>query len=162
MMMTAVSACRPLRARRTSRPSMSGSLRSRSTRSGLTSSAVWRPSLPVPTPWTSIWSPASTREQRVRMFRSSSTTRMLSILPKIADIPAASPNFLPPRKPPLGVPERRLAYYRRDRTKERFALDISGQRAGPLLLDHLLPASEIAVSNGAVEVDDAFLEALEQ
>src|SRR5215510_6182736 len=31
-----------------------------------------------------------------------------------------------------------------------------------LLLDHLLAASKIAVSHGTVEIDDAFLEALEQ
>src|SRR5436305_13453093 len=31
-----------------------------------------------------------------------------------------------------------------------------------LLLDQLLPASEIAVSDGAVEIDDAFLETLQQ
>src|SRR2546426_8205777 len=139
MMMTAVSACRALRARSTSMPSMSGRRRSRRTRSGLTSSAVWSPSLPVPTPWTSIWSPASTREQSVRMFRSSSTTRMLSILPKIADISGRFAQFLTTAAAPIQRRFPGLYPYRRGRARDGSsvfafpdspgATDMSGARA---------------------------------
>src|SRR5438477_3770 len=79
IMMTALSGCLAFSSRTTWMPSMSGNRRSTRATSGDNSSASSRPSLPVPAVWTSTSSWARTRDTSVRMLRSSSMTRMVSI-----------------------------------------------------------------------------------